>query len=98
MLNAIGLRRFHRETGLENSLLIELPSAIRWEEFTVTKKGISPHEGDEAIAESTKRELEPPGYAPTDAELAEFFGGGSGFLPIWRPTFGLIRLSEERDE
>jgi len=68
-------------------LLIKLPSGTRYEEFTMI-----------TIAGSRKRELDPPGYAPTDYELAEFFGGGSEFFPFWRSRFGLIPSFEEKDE
>jgi len=88
---AIGLPRFHRSSCLENRLLIRVRSATRCEGFTVTKKEIFPGGANEATAENTTSDLEPISHPPTDAELAEFFGGDSGFLPIWRPTFGRTR-------
>ena len=35
--------------------------------------------------------LDPFAYAPTDFELAEFFGGGYEFMTFYQPTFGSIR-------
>jgi len=64
----------------------------------VTKNEIRPAENSEAVADSIKGEFDPTGCPTTDTELAEFFGGGSGFLPIWRPTFGSIRFFERKDE
>jgi hypothetical protein len=52
-------------------------------------------ENSEAIVESRKSGLELSSYVPTDFKFAEFFGGGSEYLPFVRPTlwpFSLIRL------
>jgi hypothetical protein len=51
-------------------------------------------ENNEAIVESRKSGLELSSYVPTDLELAEFFGGGSEYLPFLRPPlwpFSLLR-------
>jgi len=51
-------------------------------------------ENNEAIVESRKSGLELSRYVPTDLELAEFFGGGSEYLPFLRPPlwpFSLLR-------
>jgi len=58
-------------------------------------------ENNEAIVESTKSGLELSSYVPTDLELAEFFGGGSEYLPFLRPPlwpFSMLRLFRQEEE
>ena len=61
----------------------------------MTTNRMSVVENNEAIVKSRKSGLELSSYVPTDFEFAEFFGGGSEYLPFLRPTlwpFSLIRL------
>ena len=61
----------------------------------MTTNRMSAVENNGAIVKSRKSGLELSSYVPTDCEFAEFFGGGSEFLPFLRPTlwpFSLIRL------
>jgi hypothetical protein len=58
-------------------------------------------ENNEAIVESRKSGLELSSYVPTDPELAEFFGGGSEYLPFLRPPlwpFSLLRLFRQEED
>ena len=60
----------------------------------MTTNKMSVVENNEAIVESRKSGLELSRYVPTDLELAEFFGGGSEYLPFLRPPlwpFSLLR-------
>ena len=88
---------FFRETHLENRLHGSSTRNIQGEDFTVTKSGFA-RDSNDGITKQAKCELEPSGYATSDLEFAEFFGGGSEFLPFWRPTLSLFRLFEEEDE
>lgn len=60
--------------------------------MTTNRMSAENHEG---IVKSRKSGLGLSSYVPTDFEFAEFFGGGSEFLPFLRPTlwpFSLSRL------
>ena len=41
-------------------------------------------ENNEAVVKSRKNERESSSYAATDLELAEAFGAGSEYFPLWR--------------
>ena len=67
----------------------------------MTTNKMSVVENNEAIVESRKSGLELSSYVPTDLELAEFFGGGSEYLPFLRPPlwpFSLLRLFRQEEE
>ena len=67
----------------------------------MTANKMSIVENNEAIVESRKSGLELSSYVPTDLELAEFFGGGSEYLPFLRPPlwpFSLLRLFRQEEE
>jgi hypothetical protein len=62
---------------------------------------MSAAENDEAMVKSTRSGLEQSGYAPTEVELAESFGGGSEYFPFLRPAvwpLSFIRLFGQEDE
>jgi hypothetical protein len=76
-------------------LLIAAAQRYCGKELTVTTNRISVAENNEAIVKSRKSGLELSSCMPTDLEFAEFFGGGSEYVPFLRPThwpFRLIRL------
>jgi hypothetical protein len=67
----------------------------------VTTNKMSVVENNEAIVESRKSGLELSSYVPTDLEFAEFFSGGSEYLPFLRPPlwrFSLLRLFRQEEE
>jgi hypothetical protein len=67
----------------------------------VTRNKMSVVENNQAIVESRKSGLELSSYAPTDFEFAEFFDGGSEYLPFLRPRlwpFSLLRLFRQEEE
>ena len=67
----------------------------------MTTNKMSVVENNEAIVESRKSGLELSSYVPTDLELAEFFGGGSEYLPFLRPPlwpFSLLRLFRQEEK
>jgi len=67
----------------------------------VTRNKMSVVENNQAIVESRKSGLELSSYAPTDFEFAEFFYGGSEYLPFLRPRlwpFSLLRLFRQEEE
>jgi hypothetical protein len=67
----------------------------------VTRNGMSAIENNGSIVKSTKSGLNLSSYEPTDFEFAEFFGGGSEYLPFLRPPlwpFSLIRLFRQEEE
>jgi hypothetical protein len=53
------------------------------EEFKVTRRTMSVVENNEAVVKSRDNERE-SSYAATDLELAEAFGAGSEYFPLWR--------------
>jgi hypothetical protein len=58
-------------------------------------------ENNEATVENRERGPELSSYVPTDFEFAEFFGGGSEYLPFLRPPlwpFSLLRLFRQEEE
>jgi hypothetical protein len=55
-------------------------------------------ENNKTTVNSTKTGHELSCYGPTDFEFAEFFGGGSEYVPFWRSPFSLIRLFEKENE
>ena len=63
----------------------------------MTRNANAAVENNGSIGKSRRSEPNLPGYAPTDFELTEFFGG-SECLPFWRPPFSLICLFKEEDE
>jgi hypothetical protein len=56
------------------------------------------HNNVAIVKSREKKVLELSTYTPTDFEFAEFFGGGSEYLPFRRPPFSLIRLFEQEGE
>jgi hypothetical protein len=64
----------------------------------VTRNTSSAVENNGAIGKGRRSEQDLSSYAPKDFESNEFFGGGSEYLPFWRPPFRWIRLFEEEDE
>jgi hypothetical protein len=61
---------------------------------------MSPVENNQAVA-TRKSGQELSGYAPTDFELDEFFGGSSEYLPFVRPPlwlFSFIRLFGQEEK
>ena len=66
----------------------------------MTTNKMSVVENNEATVESRKSGLELSSYVPIDFEFAEFFGGGSEYLPFLRPPwpFSLIRLLRQEEE
>lgn len=67
----------------------------------MTTNKLSVVENNEAIVESRKSGLELSSYVPADFEFAEFFGGGSEYLPFLRSPlwpFRLIRLLRQEEE
>jgi len=67
----------------------------------VTTNKMSVVENNEATVENRERGPELSSYVPTDFEFAEFFGGGSEYLPFLRPPlwpFSLLRLFRQEEE
>ena len=67
----------------------------------MTTNKMSVVENNQAIVESRKSGLELSSYVPTDFKFAEFFGGGSEYLPFLRPPlwpFSLLRLFRQEEE
>ena len=66
----------------------------------MTANKMSVVENNEAIVETKESGLELLSYVPTDFEFAEFFGGGSEYLPFLRPPlwpFSLLRLFRQEE-
>jgi hypothetical protein len=67
----------------------------------VTTNKMSVVENNEATVESREHGLELSSYVPTDFEFAEFFGGGSEYLPFLTPPlwpFSLLRLFRQEEK
>ena len=67
----------------------------------MTTNKMSVVENNEATVESRERGPELSSYVPTDSEFAEFFGGGSEYLPfltspLW--PFSLLHLFRREEE
>ena len=58
-------------------------------------------ENGEAVVKSRENERESSSYAVTDFELAEAFGAGSEYFPLWRVSLfpsTSIRLFRQEDK
>ena len=58
-------------------------------------------ETSDAVVKSRENEREPSSYAVTDVELAEAFGAGSEYFPLWRVSLfpsTSIRLFRQEDK
>ena len=58
-------------------------------------------ENSEAVVKSRDNERESSSYATTDLELAEAFGVGSEYFPLWLVSLSpsiLIRLFRQEEE
>ena len=67
----------------------------------MTANKMSVVESNEAIVDSRESGLELSSYVPTDFEFAEFFGGGSEYLPFLTPPlwlFSLLRLFRQEEK
>jgi len=58
-------------------------------------------EKGEAVVKSRENERESSSYAVTDVELAEAFGAGSEYFPLWRvslfPSISLRLFGQEEE-
>jgi hypothetical protein len=67
----------------------------------VTRNSMAAVENNGAVVKSPKSRLDPSSYRLTDFELAEFFGGGSEYLPFVRLPlwpFTSFRLFKQEEE
>jgi len=64
----------------------------------LTRNTNSAAENIGSIGKCRRSQLDLSSYALTDCEFAEFFGGGSEYLPFLRLPFRVIRLFEKEEE
>ena len=67
----------------------------------MTRNSMSAVENNGSVIRNTKSGPDLSSYEPTDFEFAESFGGGSDYLPFFRPPlwpFSLIRLLRQEEE
>ena len=67
----------------------------------MTTNKMSVVENNEAIVDSRESGLELSSYVPTDFEFAEFFGGGSEYLPFLTPPlwpFSVLRSFRQEEK